>query len=1186
MRLQGKLIIANIGLVLFSAGVLTASALFLFGRFQNDSLQIMETKLEDEAKTALLQRCQDDRKRLSALIESVEKDIARLASSFNLQNYFLAKKAENESWNKLVREESAAIVKSFIALCQNQDSNIRMRLRHNMAVCQNIVDRYGKPRLLGEEAAWRAINQITLEEREVRLPAMAFGDLKIMPNDDYETPSALVDEVVTLVGGSCTVFQRFDEEGNMLRIATTVRNKDGRRAIGTFIPVKNKDGSPNPVIQEVLAGKTYFGRAFVVDKWLQTAYAPLTDNAGRIIGMLYVGLSEIEDSNLLWFTRSIRIGQSGGIVILDTNGLICAHADRSKIGKPISDDIAASPWAIALRHRDEAEIKFHDFIENGRKGYLVYGWFAPWNWVICGYGYWDESTGEITNLALDLLEKELLLAHNMSRMQTSQGDAPAYLHMILYDETGRGIIKIEGGKANRNIAEDGKRYAWFQEVLTRKEGQVYIGTPENISKDRLAVIFAAPVYSNKKVQGAIALAFDWAAVVHMVGEGRYGKNGYAYLVTDSGVLAAHPKYRLADAINISDPKHGQDFARIVKERIMKGEEGYARYEFEGVDKLVAYSPLYIGKHRYSLAATLPLADMTGVVMDLRGRIDENSRQLYVNSLSVAAALAIAGAVFGFLFSKRISSAIGLVVTAAKRLADGDIRYAGARDKEMRRLLQRDDELGELGKAFDALALAQENKSEEARRIAAGDLSQDASVASQEDILGQAFMAMVYRLRELLGTIQATISQVDSGANQIAAAAQSLSQGATEQAASLEEISSSMTEIGTQARQNADNARQAKELGGETRRLAEKGAEEAREMGGAMNEIKEASRHIAKIVKMIDEIAFQTNLLALNAAVEAARAGRHGKGFAVVADEVRSLAQRSAKAAKETSELIEGIAQKITNGTAVADKLGSSLAAIAQQAIKTAVLIDEIAAASNEQAQGIAQVSQGLQQIDQVTQQNTANAEETAAAAQELASQASALRELAARFRLRQKSEEVTSVSLLKTDSPQYGLAKANCPALPASGSIAAAADKSEKSPSGHQHRELIRWDDSFATGISSFDNQHRKLIELVNRLYAALGDGKGNAVLGGILDELVSYTQEHFAAEERMMQLYRYPELESHCQAHAGLVARVQDFMMRFRNGGVSLSVDVMSFLKSWLIDHIQKIDRRYGPFLRQKGVG
>jgi methyl-accepting chemotaxis protein len=270
------------------------------------------------------------------------------------------------------------------------------------------------------------------------------------------------------------------------------------------------------------------------------------------------------------------------------------------------------------------------------------------------------------------------------------------------------------------------------------------------------------------------------------------------------------------------------------------------------------------------------------------------------------------------------------------------------------------------------------------------------------------------LNNILGQVNAASVQINSGSKQVSDSSQSLSQGATEQASSLEQITSAMTEMGSQTKQNADNAAQANQLATEARDSANTGNEQMQKMMTAMEEINVSSKNISKIIKVIDEIAFQTNLLALNAAVEAARAGKHGKGFAVVAEEVRNLAARSAKAAKETADMIEGSVKKAEAGGEIAGKTAGALEGIVDSVTKVTDLVGEIAAASDEQAQGFAQVNQGLSQIDHVTQQNTANAEESASAAIELSGQASQMQNMLSTFKLTSKEE-----SIKKPEQPMF-----------------------------------------------------------------------------------------------------------------------------------------------------------------------
>lgn len=306
-----------------------------------------------------------------------------------------------------------------------------------------------------------------------------------------------------------------------------------------------------------------------------------------------------------------------------------------------------------------------------------------------------------------------------------------------------------------------------------------------------------------------------------------------------------------------------------------------------------------------------------------------------------------------------------------------------------------------------------------QEIANGNLDVELNINTKDEIgnLAKSFSAMANNVNEVMTNISEASEQVASGSRQVSESSMSLSQGATEQASSIEELTASLEEIASQTRENARNANSANEISEIAKDNATQGSGQMDNMLKAMDEINESSSNISKIIKVIDEIAFQTNILALNAAVEAARAGQHGKGFAVVAEEVRNLAARSAKAAKETTTMIEGSIKKVVDGTKIANQTADALTNIVDGIGKVATLVNQIAVASNEQAIGVEQINQGLMQISTVVQATSATSEETAAASEELSGQADMLRNQVARFKLK-SSKGYGSYKGLDTISPE------------------------------------------------------------------------------------------------------------------------------------------------------------------------
>lgn len=390
-----------------------------------------------------------------------------------------------------------------------------------------------------------------------------------------------------------------------------------------------------------------------------------------------------------------------------------------------------------------------------------------------------------------------------------------------------------------------------------------------------------------------------------------------------------------------------------------------------------------------MALVYDLTEITTLASDLQASGEKTSREVRLHFAIGGLIMVLLATLLIYLITRTVVEPVKQTALVAEEIARGElgshINYTGR------------NAVAKLATAINTMINYLEQKAAEATQISHGNLGVNIALASEQDVMGHAFADMVKNLKEIVDNISLTAAKIDSSCAQFASSAQRLSDNSSASAASIEEISSAIHEIENQTRNNASNAERASTLAQNAQDTARTGNDRMGKMVVAMDEINEAGQNIGKIIKVIDEIAFQTNLLALNAAVEAARAGQHGKGFAVVAEEVRNLAARSAKAAEETGQLIEGAIAKSNNGAKIAAITAETLEEIVGSTAEVTQLINEIASVGEQQVQGISQVNHSLEQIDHAVQQNTASAEESAAAAQELSTLSAQLEQLLQRF---------------------------------------------------------------------------------------------------------------------------------------------------------------------------------------------
>ena len=396
----------------------------------------------------------------------------------------------------------------------------------------------------------------------------------------------------------------------------------------------------------------------------------------------------------------------------------------------------------------------------------------------------------------------------------------------------------------------------------------------------------------------------------------------------------------------------------------------------------------------------------------------SARNLLLGVAALALLIAVGGAVW---ISRVVSVGLKRVGVAIDAVAIGDL------DHEV--TVTTNDEIKDLVDTVNAMTVNLRKTAQLADTIAGGDLTVEHTALSDQDKLGHALIAMVERLRGVVGDATLAAQNVAAGSQELSSSSEQVSQGATEQAAAAEEASASMEQMAANIKQNADNAAQ-------TEKIARQSAKDAEASGDAVGRAVSAMRTIAAKISIVQEIARQTDLLALNAAVEAARAGEHGKGFAVVASEVRKLAERSQAAAAEISGLSGETVQ-------VATEAGDMLNRLVPDIRKTAELVSEISAACREQDIGASQINEAIQQLDQVTQQNAGASEEMSATSEELAAQSEELQTSIAFFKVDTAAPAPKSVAQPQPAHRFAPAAKAKAPMHPSAHPVRAQQERAK-----------------------------------------------------------------------------------------------------------------------------------------------
>jgi methyl-accepting chemotaxis protein len=773
-------------------------------------------------------------------------------------------------------------------------------------------------------------------------PALRIGEVRMNLRQDT------VDRFAEATGGVATIFVRNGED--FVRVATSLRDKQGERVLGTALDRKGK------AYVAIASGQAYTGPALLFGTNYMTHYAPLADASGKTVGILFVGQNYSEGLiSLKERLRGAKLGERGHFLAVDmregeSRGMIVAAAqgEDTTVQSHVAEADRAVLEELLAGKRDSAKLSFVEADGKTVPYYVTAQVYAPWQWAVLGV----EPESSVTAVLQSLMWKILLIALVALVVVMT---AVVLVVRALVARPLHVAVQVASDVAEGRL--DGRIEIQRQDEvgsLLRAMDRMRSDLRERLTRDRLIA------NDNLRVRTALD---DVTTNVMIADADRnivFVNRPLQKMLTDAEAELRRdlPQFRaeglLGNRFDIFD-KHPGHYAKLLAElRTSHREE----VTLGGRIMRLTLSPVINAE-----------GERQGFVVEWADRTLEVHVEQEIGDLVRAAA---AGDLSG-----RVA------------LEGKEGFFRGLAEQLNRLMTTANDGMGHIQRMLRALA--------------AGDLSTriDAKLHGVFGAMKDDANATSERLGDIVRQIKDVSMSINSSAGEIASGNDDLSRRTEQQAANLEETAASMEELTSTVKQNAEHARQANQLAVGAAQVAASGGSVVGQVVTTMGEIEASSRKIADIISTIDGIAFQTNILALNAAVEAARAGEQGRGFAVVASEVRSLAQRSANAAKEIKGLIEDSVAKVSTGSALAGQAGKTMEELVNSVQRVTDIMGEISAASQEQASGIEQVNQTVVQMDETTQQNAALVEEASAAARAMEEQAGQLASAIAAFKLEQ-----------------------------------------------------------------------------------------------------------------------------------------------------------------------------------------
>ncbi len=887
------------------------------------------------AMDTLQEGAQVEYHKVAPIIKQVERVTTRVANLQSIQQFLKVEKTVEQETEKDIHQ----IVKSILDACIIENRLLLEKLALGLQTAESLIQTIKLSQ--NHHVSWTSIDQFTKKENQLVLPQMIINDQPMMTNISFDHPTPIVDQVQQMTNMTCTIFQKMNDQGDMLRIATNVKKLDGQRAIGTYIPAVQPDGTPNIVVNALLKGETYRGKAFVVNAWYLTVYKPVYDKNQRLVGALYVGIP-MEGSMLKKIILNGTIGKSGYAFIMDSTGELKVHPQERLVGKNTISDLKLDTFKTILDQREEGNIKYHRYFFQGHNKFAAYTYYPERDWIIVVTGNWDDFIETEYNRSKDAVKADLLSTYETSTLLSDDESMFMFNAIELIDKNGSTQFSLKNG----NYQATGENYAkkaWFNDVKTLvKNDHKNMGVQLNPETRNVEMIIVSPIYADNLWKGLIKTHFNWDLIWSVIKQHQFGETGYAYILNESDMFVSHPVYTLQNPLDFTQPRFHS--LKNFVEQTMMGSEGCGSYDFEGTEKLTCFKPLKLGDNNYTLAATIPIDEVLSIANQIKDSAENEYQMIFRTIVFILVLCIFLSVTIGYFISRNLSTSIIDVVEFSKNVAKGNL--CGSLSNKGK------DEIGQMSKALNQMV---DNLAVMFKQIAQGVQTLNLSSNGLSDIS-----------MHLSASADLTLNNSRS----VATATEQMSANMVTVSASVDKATTNVGIVATATEEMKSTLRNIAVNSEHARAVTRKAVTQANSASTRVEELGQVAKGITAVTETINEISEQTNLLALNATIEAARAGDAGKGFVVVANEIKELSKQTAQSTEEIKAQIENI-QKSTNTTVTEIE---QISKVIQDVNDT---VTSIAAAIEQQSTAINDIAQNMSQASQELDETSGNVNQTA-----------------------------------------------------------------------------------------------------------------------------------------------------------------------------------------------------------------